>query len=88
MNLFRFSNLRWKRIFSFPGWWPLPGRETLRNGGYFEKFGFGNVFRSRAEAITAFFEKLDGECCRHCENRIFSESMVVEYAGLPHEPVG
>jgi sulfate permease, SulP family len=59
--------------------------ESLRKGGYLEEFGAGNVFQSKGEAITAIFEQLDRERCRHCDKRIFSECAVVEYAGLPRE---
>jgi len=60
--------------------------ESLRKGGYLEEFGSGNVFQSKGEAITAIFEKLDRERCRHCDKRIFSECATIEYVGLPHEP--
>ncbi|MGB7933963.1 MAG: SulP family inorganic anion transporter [Gammaproteobacteria bacterium] len=59
--------------------------ESMRKGGYLEEFGSGNVFQSKGEAITAIFEKLDRERCRHCAQRIFSECAAVEYVGLPQE---
>jgi SulP family sulfate permease len=62
--------------------------ESLRKGGYLEEFGAGNVFRSKGEAITAIFEKLDHEWCRRCDKRIFSECATVEFAGLPDGVAG
>ena len=59
--------------------------ESLRKVGILEMFGAGNVFQSKGEAITAIFEQLDRERCRHCDKRIFSEYAAVEYVGLPHE---
>jgi SulP family sulfate permease len=57
--------------------------ESLRKGGYLEEFGAGNVFQSKGEAITAIYEQLDMELCRHCDKRIFSECAAVEFVGLP-----
>jgi SulP family sulfate permease len=62
--------------------------ESLRKGGYLEEFGAGNVFRSKGEAITTIFEKLDRERCRRCDKRIFSECATVEFLGLPDELAG
>jgi sulfate permease, SulP family len=55
--------------------------ESLRKGGYLEEFGAGNVFRSKGEAITTIFGKLDRERCRRCDKRIFGECAAVEFIG-------
>jgi len=55
--------------------------ESLRKGGHLEEFGAGNVFRSKGEAITTIFGKLDRERCRRCDKRIFGECGAVEFVG-------
>jgi len=55
--------------------------ESLRKGGYLEEFGAENIFRSKGEAITTIFSRLDPERCRHCDRRIFGECRAVEFIG-------
>jgi sulfate permease, SulP family len=46
---------------------------TLRRGGYLEGIGEENTFRSKGEAITTVFNRLDPEVCRRCTLRVFLE---------------
>jgi len=46
---------------------------TLRRGGYLERFGVENIFLSKLEAIERIVPRLDPERCRVCTVRIFRE---------------
>jgi SulP family sulfate permease len=51
---------------------------TLRRGGYLERFGEENIFTSKLDAIERIVPRLDPERCRICTARIFHEC-----AGMP-----
>ncbi|MHB8844564.1 MAG: SulP family inorganic anion transporter [Nitrospirota bacterium] len=51
---------------------------TLRRGGYLERFGEENIFSSKLDAIERIVPRLDPERCRVCTVRIFREC-----AGMP-----
>jgi SulP family sulfate permease len=51
---------------------------TLRRGGYLERFGEENIFASKLDAIERIVPRLDPERCRICTVRIFHEC-----AGMP-----
>jgi SulP family sulfate permease len=57
--------------------------DPLRTGDYISEIGEENIFKSKAEAITAIFDKLDPEVCRTCTKRIFFEC---EMAPGPDNP--
>jgi len=47
---------------------------VLKRGGYWERIGEENFFRSKAEAVRKILaERLDPQRCRSCTARIFSE---------------
>ena len=50
-----------------------PALSAVTRGGYLERIGEENVFRSPDDAIAALFDRLDPEICRHCRARIFTE---------------
>lgn len=50
-----------------------PAENVLRNGGFMAEFGEQNVFREKAVAIAAIFERLDPQICAQCDARIFRE---------------
>jgi len=50
-----------------------PVEDVLRNCGFMEEIGEQNVFRTKAEAITAVFGRLDRAVCARCTARIFQE---------------
>ncbi len=56
-------------------------RRTLERGGYLQRFGEENVFRSKTEAIKSIFERLDRARCEQCTARIFRECQQVQYKG-------
>lgn len=45
----------------------------LRRSGYASRFGRGNIFITKAEAVETIFERLDGDICATCTARIFEE---------------
>jgi SulP family sulfate permease len=48
--------------------------DVLRRGGYLERIGQENVFRTKSEALKKIvFTRLDPERCRVCKVRIFNE---------------
>ncbi|MGD8430581.1 MAG: sodium-independent anion transporter, partial [Ectothiorhodospiraceae bacterium] len=50
-----------------------PALATVHRGGYLQRIGKENVFRSPEDAIAEVFQRLDPEICRHCHARIFRE---------------
>ena len=48
-------------------------RDTLERGGYLAEIGEEHLFRSKGEAITTVFNRLDPEICRGCRLRVFLE---------------
>jgi SulP family sulfate permease len=47
--------------------------KTLHKGNFMEIIGEENSFRSKSEAITKVFNKLDPQVCRNCQLRVFNE---------------
>jgi len=52
--------------------------ESLETCGCLDAIGPNNVFQSKSAAVTAIFQKLDKEVCKHCDKRIFRECASVE----------
>jgi SulP family sulfate permease len=47
--------------------------KTLRKGGFMDAIGEENSFRTKSEAISNVFHKLDPRICRECRLRVFNE---------------
>jgi SulP family sulfate permease len=47
--------------------------KTLRKGGFMKDIGEENSFRTKSEAISKVFDRLDPEVCRQCRLRVFNE---------------
>jgi SulP family sulfate permease len=47
--------------------------KTLRRGGFMDVIGEENDFRTKSDAISTVFNKLDPEICRDCKLRVFNE---------------
>jgi SulP family sulfate permease len=54
--------------------------ESLEKCGCLDAIGPNHVFQSKSAALTAIFQKLDKNVCRHCDKRIFREC-----ASVPRE---
>jgi sulfate permease, SulP family len=54
--------------------------ESLESCECLDAIGPNNVFQSKTAGITAIFQKLDKNICRHCDKRIFREC-----ASIPRE---
>jgi len=51
--------------------------KTLRKGGFMNSIGEENSFRTKSEAISSVFQKLDPQICRECRLRVFNECATV-----------
>jgi SulP family sulfate permease len=47
--------------------------DVLKRGGFLERIGEENVFRSKIKAIKNIMPRLDPERCRYCTARVFTE---------------
>jgi len=47
--------------------------KTLRRGGFMDVIGEENSFRTKSDAISVVFNKLDPQICRNCRLRVFNE---------------
>jgi SulP family sulfate permease len=47
--------------------------KTLHKGGFMDAIGEENSFRTKSEAISKVFQKLDPRICRDCRLRVFNE---------------
>jgi SulP family sulfate permease len=47
--------------------------KTLRRGGFMDAIGEENSFRTKSDAISNVFQKLDPQVCRQCRLRVFNE---------------
>jgi sulfate permease, SulP family len=47
--------------------------EVLRRGGYLQRIGEENIFRTKTEAVRNIVSRLDPQRCRYCKARIFNE---------------
>jgi SulP family sulfate permease len=61
--------------------------DTMKRGGYMEKFGPENIFVRKADAVAAIFRRLDWDKCARCTRRIFEECRSVEPAPPDTAPV-
>lgn len=50
-----------------------PVENVLRNSGLMDEIGKENIFRSKSEAVSALFGRLNRDVCSRCKARIFKE---------------
>ncbi len=52
--------------------------KVFNRGGYRDEIGEANIFKSKEDAISTIFDKLDKNICATCEHRIFTECQSIK----------
>lgn len=63
-------------------------RSLLARGGYLGDIGEDNLFPVKSRPVSAIYQRLDPEICRHCTARIFRECHASLPNGEPRPPDG